>query len=122
MKKSRILITGGSGFIGTNLIAHLVQKGHEVTNIDINCPINRSHDVYWMQGDILDRKRLKEVFAVSSPEYVVHLAARTDLAKNVTLDDYEVNTKGTKSVLETISESKSVNTVIIAQIRLCAES
>ena len=34
----KILVTGGSGFIGTNLIENLIKKGYEVRNIDINRP------------------------------------------------------------------------------------
>ena len=45
--KKKILITGGSGFIGTNLIEKLVLDGHEILNIDIKEPKNFVLSKYW---------------------------------------------------------------------------
>ena len=43
----KILVTGGSGFIGTNLIENLIKKGYEVRNIDINRPkITERNDIW----------------------------------------------------------------------------
>ena len=39
----RVLVTGGSGFIGTNLVAFLLARGHAVTNLDSQTPLMDAH-------------------------------------------------------------------------------
>ena len=52
MKK--VIITGGSGFIGTNLVEYYAAAGHEVFNLDIAKPRNPLHTNYWHKVNILD--------------------------------------------------------------------
>jgi dTDP_gluc_dehyt: dTDP-glucose 4,6-dehydratase len=59
MKK--ILITGGSGFIGTNLIEHLLKKTDaELLTFDINEPKIDSHNRFWKRVDIREYEELRE--------------------------------------------------------------
>ena len=75
----KILITGGSGFIGTNMIEYFSSKGCEVLNIDWNPPQNPDHAKYWQDVNILDLETLRKSITHFSPDHVIHLAARTDL-------------------------------------------
>ena len=78
MKK--ILITGGSGFIGTNLIEHLLKKTDaELLTFDINEPKIDSHNRFWKRVDIREYEELREKIVEYKPDIVIHLAARTDL-------------------------------------------
>ncbi|MCC9167212.1 NAD-dependent epimerase/dehydratase family protein [Pontibacter harenae] len=96
---TRLLVTGGSGFIGTNLVEQLVKKGYEVLNIDTARPLNEVHFQYWSQIDILDFDSLQSKIQEFNPEIIVHLAAVTDLnGKN--LEYYKANTEGTKNIIE----------------------
>lgn len=108
----KFVITGGSGFIGTNLIEELLKSGHEISNIDIKPPNIDSHNPYWRQCDILDKERLLSAFQDFMPTHVVHLAARTDTLSN-DLDDYICNTEGTENVLMAIQGTESIEKVII---------
>lgn len=108
----KVLITGGSGFIGTNLISKLVKENIEFINIDIKKPNIREHDIYWKQCDILNKEKLKEIFISFSPTHVIHLAARTDVLSNK-LDDYKANTTGTANILDAIKITSSIDRVII---------
>lgn len=94
----RILVTGGSGFIGTNLIAELVKEGHEVLNVDKVAPRNTSQSSYWTQVDILDYNKLEKVLREFSPDFIVHLAAVTDL-DGKTAEYYKANTEGTNNII-----------------------
>lgn len=75
----KIIITGASGFIGTNLLEHFKTLDFEVFNIDIDKPRNEKHIEYWHEIDICDFESLKNIFDKIQADYVVHLAARTDL-------------------------------------------
>jgi GlcNAc-P-P-Und epimerase len=110
---SLILITGGSGFIGTNLIDMLLENNYTVLNIDLKAPYKHEHDVYWKECNILDFSKTKDMFEKFQPEYVVHLAAKTDTDPHNTLEDYKVNTEGTNNVIECIKSIQSIKRVII---------
>lgn len=108
----RMLITGGSGFIGTNLVDSLLEKGIPFINLDINPPKKAMHEPCWRECDILDLDRTMSHFETFQPTHVVHLAARTDVLSS-NLDDYKVNTEGTNNILNCIMATLTVERVII---------
>lgn len=115
---SRIMVTGGSGFIGTNLISSLVDEGHTVISIDIAEPMNIEHSAFFYRCDILDVISLRKVFTQFKPEVVVHLAARTDL-EGKDLSEYSSNLLGVENICKVISENRrSINKVIFASSML----
>lgn len=104
----RVLVTGGSGFIGTNLTQSILDHGWSLCNVDIAPPKVKDLGPFWEQCDILDRARLKTVFQKFQPDVVIHLAAETDTDPSKTLADYRVNVQGTKNLLEVIEASSTV--------------
>lgn len=94
-----VVITGGSGFIGTNLVEHLVRAGDRVVNLDVAPPQHPDHHDLWVRTDILDADALTAALADAAPTAVVHLAARCDLA-GATVDDYGANTDGTSHLID----------------------
>jgi UDP-glucose 4-epimerase len=100
----KVLVTGGAGFIGANLVRLLSSQGHSVRVLD-NFTVGRREylehlDLEIMSGDILDPGRLDE--AVSGVDATVHLAAQTGVPGSL-LDprrDCQVNVVGTLNVLE----------------------
>ena len=113
----RILITGGSGFIGTNLIAFLANYNHDILNIDICNPRNFNHIPYWSAVDIRDRNLLETAVLHFQPEYVIHLAARTDLDGS-TLDEYNSNIIGVENLVKICLTCNSIKRIIFASSRL----
>ncbi len=110
----KVLVTGGSGFIGTNLIEQLQKNGVDLMNIDINSPLCSEHLRYWKKVDILDRAVLVRVFAGYQPTCVVHLAARTDVVEGTTVErDYRANTEGTENLIRAIKTTPAVKRVVI---------
>ena len=116
----KILITGGSGFIGTNTVDHYIAKGFEVLNIDWKPPRKKEHQKYWCDLDILNGDKLTQTIKEFAPDYVIHLAARTDL-NGKSLDDYAQNTKGVENMVRALRETPSVKRVIFTSTQLvCA--
>jgi len=104
----RILITGGSGFIGSNVADALLADGHEVVAYD-NLSTGRREflesalenpSFRLVEGDILDGGRLRE--ALEGVDAVVHLAANADVRFGLEHPDRDLqqNTIGTFTVLE----------------------
>jgi len=111
------LVTGGSGFIGTNLVDVLAEKTTagqaDLLNLDLNPPRKRSHAPYWCRCDVLDKDELHKAFSTYKPTHVVHLAARTDTEAGLELDDYRINTEGTANLLDAIKEGVGVERIIV---------
>lgn len=83
----KILVAGGAGFIGSNLIDVLLEKGHEIVCIDnyfIGTRKNIEHlennpQFHMYEQDLCDLNALRRVFEKENFEYVFHLAANSDI-------------------------------------------
>jgi nucleoside-diphosphate-sugar epimerase len=108
----RYLVTGGAGFIGSNIVDELVRQGHEVTVLDdlsagkeANLASVRAK-IDFRQGSITDLQTVRA--ATDGADYVIHLGARTSVPKSV-LDPVEtnsVNIDGTLNVLVAARDCK----------------
>ena len=107
----KILVTGGAGFIGSHLIQCLIEKDHNVINIDkltyagnlSNVSEYAEHKNYsFMQTDICDRARLEKIFIEQQPEAVFHLAAESHVDRSIDCADQIIQTKivGTYNILD----------------------
>ncbi|MGH2940568.1 MAG: NAD-dependent epimerase/dehydratase family protein [Solirubrobacterales bacterium] len=107
----RSLVTGGAGFIGSNLVDALVARGDEVTVLDdLSTGRRENLDQALSAGaslaelDIRDRPALEAAVAAASPEVVFHLAAQIDVRVSVADPalDASINVGGTANVLEAV--------------------
>lgn len=107
-----VLVTGGSGFIGGHLLAHLHSLGHEVVNVDVVPPAKGSAPAIWRECSILDPEALDRVFAEFRPRHVVHLAAFAAMdAKS--LQEFRANTDGSANLLRAVKQSPGVERLVI---------
>jgi nucleoside-diphosphate-sugar epimerase len=110
---TRVLVTGGSGFIGTNLMAKLSAVGLPAVNLDVAPPLDPTQASAWLEGDILDRAGLETALHQTGPTHVVHLAGRVDI-RGKTLEDYAANTEGTSNLLAVIQTLPDLRRLVVA--------
>jgi nucleoside-diphosphate-sugar epimerase len=117
-----ILITGGSGFIGTNMIELLEEKGiGNIINYDKNKPIKPNQEKYWIEGNIMNEPYFEEVLEKYKVDTVIHLAARTDTLSD-DLEDYKENHEGTKHILNVIKKYDKIERLIVASTQYVYKS
>lgn len=114
---ARVLVTGGSGFIGTNLVAAYRRAGVAVTNADIAPPQNPHDQDAWLRTDLTRLDEVERAFSVAHPTHVFHLGARTDL-NGKSLEDYQANIAGVANVLNVLRNSPSVTRIVVASSRM----
>lgn len=105
----KIFITGGSGFLGINLIRHLLALQHEVVSYDI-VPFDYSDckdKITWIVGDIRDKQALSK--AMEQTDMVVHTAAALPLYSEA--DIISTDIEGTRNVLS-VAQSVHIKRVV----------
>jgi len=95
----RVLVTGGAGFIGSNIIDALISAGHEIAiidNLSTGKEENINPEASFFHIDITDFEALEGIFQNFKPEIVFHVAAQIDLRKSIEEPsfDAEVNVVG----------------------------
>ena len=108
MNFSRVLVTGGAGFIGSHLVKRLLKEGFEVVvldNLSTGSLENlelclENENLRFVKGSIIDEQAMRE--ASKDVEAVFHLAAITSVPYSVEYPDVtrEVNVDGTRKLLE----------------------
>lgn len=106
--KKKILVTGGSGFIGTHLIRFLLSKGFAVVNFDTIPPEDSQENVTFVKGDIVSKGGLGNVFARYRPfQTVFHLAAALPNKKLTDELLLRTNQEGTRNVIKLAAKYKA---------------
>jgi nucleoside-diphosphate-sugar epimerase len=121
MSSGRILITGGSGFIGCNLVEFYRSKGYDVINLDGGAPRNAQLNSLWKECSILDREKVSKLIHDFRPDNVIHMAARTDL-HGTTLEDYEANRAGVQNVVDAVNSVGTVHRALYASSRMIVQT
>ena len=114
----KILVTGGAGFIGSNVVDALVKDGHEVAvldNLSTGKEENINPEVKFYNIDLLDIESLEFAFREFKPDVVNHHAAQIDVRKSVEdpAFDAETNVIGSINIFE-LSINYGVRRIIFA--------
>lgn len=110
----KILITGGAGFIGSHLDDALIARGHQLTIVD-NLVLGRKENIEhlignpnfrFIEADLLDLPKMREIFAEGKFDMVYHLAANSDIQKGGKdpMVDYNLTFNTTFNVLQLLKE------------------
>lgn len=137
-----VLVTGGAGFIGSNLAHRLAEDGERVVLFDNLSRSGTAKNVAWLHamhphsielrvGDVRDAKALRA--AVEDAKVVFHLAAQVAVTSSIADPsfDFDVNARGTLNVLEAVRASRHMPPVVytstnkvygeLEDIELCAD-
>jgi UDP-glucose 4-epimerase len=105
----KVLVCGGAGYIGSHMVRHLVQSGHEVVVFDNLSTGHREAvgDVALVEGDVLDARALDAVFAAHRLDAVMHFCARSLVGESVhkPLAYYENNVVGTLGLMRAMQRA-----------------
>lgn len=101
----KVLVTGGAGFIGSNIVSLASEKGHAVVVLDnlssgYRCNLDPFPNVHFIEGDVRDAELVRR--AMTDVEVVFHLAASVGNKRSIDnpIEDSEVNVLGTLRILE----------------------
>jgi nucleoside-diphosphate-sugar epimerase len=101
--KKSFLITGGAGFLGINLVRHLLKNGHKVTTLDLlDFDYPERDKVTEIRGDIRDRPKVDE--AMQGIDVVIHTAAALPLYKKE--DIFSTDIDGSRNVITSAFDAK----------------
>jgi len=104
MESRKILVTGGAGFIGTNLVNELEKRGHEV----IACDVYNTEREHYIRADVRNFRQIERIFDNHTFDFVYHLAAEygrwngEDYYENL----WQTNVIGTKHMLRLQEKQK----------------
>jgi UDP-glucose 4-epimerase len=103
LENTKVLVTGGAGFVGSSLCFALVKNGARVTVLDDLFTGSLSHlegiSLDFIEGSVVNAELLNQVLATNF-DYIFHLAARNIIVSTRDpLEDFEVNARGTLNLL-----------------------
>ena len=125
-KTETILVTGGAGFIGSNLCQFLIEKSFKVVCLDNFdnfyseeikqsniCDLLKNPFFEFIKGDIRDNVLLDNIFSTHKIDFVVHLAAKAGVRNSISypLEYFDVNVNGSICLLEAMRKHDVKNLV-----------
>lgn len=105
------MITGGAGFIGSNLIKNAIDKGYKILNFDALtyasnlknlADVIKHPNYYFVEGNICDSEKVNSIFKEFKPNCIMHLAAETHVDNSIFSPGrfIETNIQGTANLLQ----------------------
>lgn len=118
-----ILISGGCGFLGSNIAFHLKDSGHRIVVVDNLSRTGSEENLKWLQNempveffrvDVRNQSEVEHVFKTVQPDVVFHLAGQVAMTTSIANPrlDFEINALGTFNMLDAIRQFKPDCTIV----------
>lgn len=119
----KLLITGGAGFIGSNLVTYMVNKYPEYTIINVDNlsyagnleylkDIEEAKNYHFIQGDICDAALMQQIITDYRMSHIINCAAETHVDRSIDADAndifFKTNLFGTKTLLDAIIDNENI--------------
>ena len=113
----KILITGGNGFVGSNLTEHFIEKGYQVDILDITEPKNPKVSNWIVWEDL-------SIVLLNQYDVVIHLAGKAHDIKNKSLSEeyFKVNTQLTQNIFDKFINSNAKKFIFFSSVKAVADS
>lgn len=119
----KILITGGCGFLGSNLAAALLEKREEVLLLDNLSRAGSAENLAWLEkkgkfrfinDDIRNKECIENIIRTEKPKLIYHLAGQVAMTSSIRnpRNDFEINALGSFNVLEAVRQFSPDSTII----------
>lgn len=95
----KILITGGSGYLGNRIALKFLDNGHEIVNVDLFNNLSKHEKLNFVKTDILDFEKLSKVFEDNKFDLIIHNAAKVPISK-LKKSYFDINVVGTENILK----------------------
>ena len=113
----KIVITGGSGFIGSELIKTLLEKGYQVVNLDLSPPRQKQENVIFVQVDLTNREQVEEVLREQKADAIIHLAGKNLFGrwnKKIKESIYQSRIVSTRNIVSALRKIEQKPQVLIS--------
>ena len=111
MGEPRLLVTGGSGFIGSAVIRIARARGFAIRNLDFRPPNLPEQQAHWVNVDVRSQRDVEREMLAYRPDFVLHMASDIDVTLK-TLDEYRTTTLGTTHVLQAAAQLPDLRRLI----------
>jgi len=98
----KILVTGGTGFLGKELVQRLMKEGHQLRLLARKKPTGLTDGAEWRAGDLTDGASLKA--AVKDVEAVYHLAGRVSFSPEDSHEMFALHVEGTRRLMDALKD------------------
>ncbi len=121
----KALITGGAGFVGSNLAAYLLEAGESVTVFDSLARNGAAENLAWLRslglssfvhGDVRNAFDVEQVVQATLPDVIFHLAGQVAMTTSMQSPrrDFEINVLGSINVLEAVRQYSPTTAIVYA--------
>ncbi len=119
----KYLVTGGCGFLGSNISAEILKNGCELSVFDNLSRVGTDKNLSWLknigefnfvQGDIRNGEEIEKVIKEAKPDIIFHLAGQVAMTTSIEnpLMDFEINAKGSLNLLEAVRKFSPDSAVV----------
>lgn len=125
--KTKVLVTGGAGYIGGHLVYELIRDGFEVIildNLSSGKKANVHKDALFIEGDLSDENLLRDIFSTNKIEAVFHMAASLEVEESVRMPEKYIqnNVGNTIKLLSAMKECGIKNIIFSSTAAVYGES